>query len=127
MRENPWQEVHGTPIPPEQAWRTFEEWRSEGKEIGIFFAHRAGMISTLANIHSARNGILQLDSDGAKATFRLNDAKFTYGPVPMYPRWPSPPVVEVQAIQAYLVTGDWLVLAEGLVPGSLSGPLALPA
>jgi hypothetical protein len=65
-------------------------------------------------VHSARNGILQLDSDGAKATFRLINAKLTYGPVPMYPRWPAPSVVEVQAIQAYLAAGDWLVLAVGL-------------
>jgi hypothetical protein len=35
------------------------------------------------------------------------------------------PIVEVLALQAYLATGDWLVLAEGYLPKELS-PLALP-
>ena len=39
-------------------------------------------------------------------------------------RWPAGPIVEVLALQAYLATGEWLVLAEGYVPKELS-PLAL--
>jgi len=33
--------------------------------------------------------------------------------------------IEVPALQAYLATGDWLVLADGYLPKKLS-PLALP-
>jgi len=43
----------------------------------------------------------------------------------VFPRWPAPPPVEILALQAFLATGDWLVLAEGYVPKELS-PLSLP-
>jgi hypothetical protein len=68
---------------------------------------------------------VQLKGDSAAASFNLRQAKFTYGPMQVFPRLPAPPPVEVMALQVYLATGDWLVLAEGMVPQGLS-PLALP-
>jgi len=43
----------------------------------------------------------------------------------VWPRWPAGPTVEVLALQAYLATGEWVVLAEGYLPKEWS-PLALP-
>jgi hypothetical protein len=127
MTENPWQETVGTPMPAEEAWLMFEAWKTAGKEIGVLFCGRSGTtaISALLTIRSARNGLVQLKGEGAGASFNLKQAKFTYGPMQVFPRWPAPPPVEVMALQAYLVTGDWLVLAEGVVPRELS-PLTLP-
>ncbi len=125
--ENPWRETVGTPIAAEEAWLKFENWKTAGKEIGVLFCGRSGTaaISGLMTIRSARNGLVQLKGDGAGASFNLKQAKFTYGPIQVFPRWPAPPPVEVMALQAYLMTGDWLVLAEGVIPRELS-PLTLP-
>jgi hypothetical protein len=127
MTENPWQETVGTPIAPEEAWMMFENWKAAGKEIGVLFCGRSGgtAFSAMFTIRSIRNGVLQVKSESAGASFNLKQAKFTYGPMQVFPRWPAPPPVEVQALQVYLVTGDWLVLAEGVVPRELS-PLTLP-
>jgi hypothetical protein len=76
-------------------------------------------------VRAARNGRLQLKGERTGASFDLKQAKFTCGPMPVWPRWPAPPVVEVLALQAYLATGAWLVLAQGYAPKELS-PLALP-
>jgi hypothetical protein len=105
----------------------FEDWKTAGKEIGVLFCGRGSTaaISALMTIRSARNGLVQLKGEGASASFNLKQAKFTYGPMQVFPRWPAPPPVEVMALQAYLATGDWLVLAEGAVPRELS-PLTLP-
>ena len=91
------------------------------------FGGRSGgvAISAEMTIRAARNGLVQLRGDGAGASFNLKQAKFTYGPMQVFPRWPAPPPVEVMALQVYLATGDWLVLAEGAVPRELS-PLTLP-
>jgi hypothetical protein len=76
-------------------------------------------------VESARNGKLLLKGDMVRASFNLTRANFTYGPVQTWPKWPSPPIVEVIAVQAQLENGDWLALAEGLRPESLP-PRALP-
>ncbi|HUI57985.1 MAG TPA: hypothetical protein VLY04_23580 [Bryobacteraceae bacterium] len=127
MPENPWQETTGTPISADEAWRLFDRWKTAGQEIGVLFCGRSASaaISALCTVRVARNGLLQLKGEATGASFNLKQAKFTYGPMQVFPRWPAPPPVEVMALQAYLVTGDWLVLAEGMVPKELS-PLTLP-
>ena len=127
MIENEWKETVGTAIPPEDAWRVLDDWRVAQKEIGLLFCGRSGtaVLSALCTVRTARNGVLQLKGEGAGASLNLKLAKFTYGPMQVWPRWPAPPTVEVLALQAYLATGEWVVLAEGYVPKELS-PLALP-
>jgi hypothetical protein len=127
MNENPWQEIVGTPLPPEDAWRMFDEWRADRKEIGLLFCGRSGttVISALCTVRATRSGVLQLKGETTGASLNLKQARFTYGPMQVFPRWPAPPPVEILALQAFLATGDWLVLAEGYVPKELS-PLALP-
>jgi hypothetical protein len=116
----------GTPIPMDQAWRTFGDWKSAGREIGvIFFGGSGSSFYTMGIVESARNGRLLLKSDTVRASFNLRLATFAYGPVQTWPKWPSPPIVEVIAVQAQLENGDWLALAEGLRPESLP-PRALP-
>jgi len=83
------------------------------------------VISALCTVRGTRNGLLQLMGEGTGAALNLKEAKFTYGPMQVFPRWPAPPPVEILALQAFLATGDWLVLAEGYVPKELS-PLSLP-
>lgn len=127
-----WENCHtGTPIPAEEAWRRFDDWKSARKEIGIWFVSKAGSTVGLCTVHSVRNGRLELRGDGMKAWFNLRQAElFTYGPLQTWPRWPMGPIVEVIAVQAYMNTGEWLVLAEGLPPEGLSPntlpPLSLP-
>jgi hypothetical protein len=109
-----------TSIPTDQAWRMFGDWKSSGREIGVIFYGCSGnSLYTMGFVESARNGKLLLKSDTARASFNLVRANFTYGPVQTWPRWPSPPIVEVMAVQAQLENGDWLALAEGLRPESL--------
>jgi hypothetical protein len=116
----------GTPIPTDQAWRTFGDWKNGGREIGvIFFGGSGSSLYTMGFVESARNGKLLLRSETVRASFNLARATFAYGPVQTWPRWPSPPIVEVIAVQAQLENGDWLALAEGLRPESLP-PRALP-
>lgn len=127
MVETQWQETVGTPIAAEEAWRVLDEWRLARKEIGLLFCGRSGtaVISAMCRVRAVRNGLLQMKGDGTGASLNLNMAKFAYGPMQVWPNWPAGPTVEVLALQAYLATGDWLVLAEGYLPKELS-PLALP-
>lgn len=107
----------GTPIPSDQAWRTFAEWKSTGREIGVIFYGSSGAsLYTMGFVEGVRSGRLVLKSDTARACFNLTGATFTYGPIKTWPRWPSPPIVEVAAVQATLENGDWLALADGLQP-----------
>jgi hypothetical protein len=69
--------------------------------------------------------LLLMKGDGAGASLNLKMAKFSYGPMQVWPHWPAGPAAEVLALQAYLAAGDWLVLAEGYLPRELA-PLALP-
>lgn len=119
-------DYRGTPIPTDQAWRTFSDWKGNGREIGVIFYGGSGTsLYTMGFIESARNGRLLLKGDLVRASFNLTRANFSYGPVPTWPKWPSPPIVEVVAVQARLENGDRVVLAEGLRPESLP-PRALP-
>ena len=108
----------GTPIPADQVWRKFAGWKSDRREIGVIFYGSSGAsLYTMGFV--ARNGKLLLKSDTVRASFNMTRANFTYGPVQTWPKWPSPPIVEVIAVQAQLENGDWLALAEGLRPESL--------
>lgn len=110
----------GTPIPTDQAWRTFGDWKNGGREIGaIFYSGSGTSLYTMGFVESACNGRLLLKSDTVRASFNLMRAYFTYGSVQTWPKWPAPPIVEMIAVQARLENGDWLVLAEGLRPESL--------
>jgi hypothetical protein len=119
-------DYRGTPIPTDQAWRTFSDWKVNGREIGVIFYGGSGTsLYTMGFIESARNGRVLLKGALVRASFNLTRAKFTYGPVQTWPKWPSPPIVEVIAVQAQLENGNWLALAEGLRPESLP-PRTLP-
>ena len=73
----------------------------------------------MGHIESARNGRLALNGEAVRATFNLIGASFAQGPVQTWPKWPSPPIIEVMAIQAQLANGDWLALSDGLRPESI--------
>jgi len=92
-------------IAPDEAWRTFDTWKSMRCELGVIFYGASGnSLYTMGRIESASNGKLQLRSDTTRASFNLARASFVYGPVQTWPRWPSPPIVEVIAVQARLET-----------------------
>jgi hypothetical protein len=116
----------GRLIAPDHAWRRFAEWQSAGKQIGLWFVSKSGSVRTAGAVESARDGRVQLRGQSAHAAFNLREAQFTYGPFQVFPRWPMGPMVELLALQAFLANGDWLVLAEGLMPERLP-PRALPA
>ena len=108
------------PMQMDQAWRTFADWKSRRREIGVIFYGCSGnSLYTMGFVESARNGKLLLKSGTARASFNLARANFSYGPLQTWPRWPSPPIVEVIAVQVQLENGDWLALAQGLRPESL--------
>ena len=127
MAANPWQEIAGKPVPPDEAWRVLDEWKAEKKEIGMLFCGRSAtaVISAMCTVRAIRHGLLLLKGERAGASLNLQAAKFSYGPLQVWPRWPAGPAAEVLALQAYLPNGDWLVLAEGYLPKELA-PLALP-
>lgn len=116
----------GRLIASDQAWRRFDEWMAGGKQIGVWFVSKSGSVRTAGFMQSARNGRIQLRGQSAHAAFNLHEAQFTYGPFQVFPRWPMGPMIELMALQAFLTNGDWLALAEGLMPEGVS-PLALPA
>jgi hypothetical protein len=109
----------GTPLEQHEAWRMFDEWRAQSREIGILFHGASGSVTTSGTVTEARMGRLQLNSQTAEVSFRLKGATFTYGPVQMFPNWPNPPAVEVIAVQAWFANGDWLALAEKFRPRSI--------
>jgi hypothetical protein len=116
----------GTPIPTDQAWRTFSDWECKACEVGVIFYGGSGTsLYTMGFIQSARNGRLLVKGDTVRASFNLTHATFAYGPVQTWPKWPSPPIVEILAVQARLENGDWLALADGLQPERLP-PRGLP-
>jgi len=114
------------PLPADQAWRMFDNWKTRGQEVGVLLCGKAGTISTLGRVSSARNGRVHIQGQTAGAWLNLKGATFTRGPLQVYPQWPSGPVVEVMAVQAYLPGGDWLAMAEDAVPAALA-PMMLPA
>jgi hypothetical protein len=119
-------EYSGTPIEMNEAWKIFDRWRNQRQEVGIIFWGRSANVYTLGFIESATNGRVQIQGNGARASFNLVGASFKYGPMQTWPRWPSPPIVEVTALRAEFENGDYLALAEGLTPPPISSP-SLPS
>jgi hypothetical protein len=113
-------EYSGTPIEAHEAWRMFDRWKNGGQEIGVIFWGRSANLYTLAIVESAKNGRIHLKGGEARASFNLAGAVFKYGPMQTWPRWPSPPIVEVTALRAEFENGDYLALAEGLTPPPLA-------
>lgn len=101
--------------------------RKYSNEIGIIFWSRSANLYTLGLLQSARNGHIHIQGDGARASFNLVGARFKYGPMQTWPRWPSPPIIEVNALRAEFDNGDYLALAEGLTPPPVSTPSLPPA
>ena len=46
----------GKQIPSDEAWRTLDDWRAAGKEIGVWFVAKSGSVRTLGTVESVRNG-----------------------------------------------------------------------
>ena len=103
----------------------FADWKAGRMEIGIFFHSQSGSFSALGTLRSARNGTVEFAGDSGRASLRLKDAQFLYGPMLTWPRWPNPPIVEIVALQAVFPNGTWIVMAEGLRPESIA-PGMLP-
>jgi hypothetical protein len=110
----------GMPIETHQAWEMLHRWKSHRQEIGVIFWGRSVNVYTLGLIESASNGRIQLTASGARASFNLAGASFKYGPMQTWPRWPSPPIIEVNALRAEFENGDYLALAESLTPTPIS-------
>lgn len=119
----PMEKYSGTPIEAHQAWQMFDRWKSRDQEIGVIFWGRSANLYTLGRIASVKNGRVELKGESARASFNLTGAVFKYGPMQTWPNWPSPPIVEVNALRAEIPNGDYLALAEGLTPQSISSPL----
>src|SRR5689334_6963712 len=102
-----WDEFLGEPLPLEDAWRLFDQWRASGKEVGLVLCGKSGTVTALGRIISVRNGQIEIRGAGAGAWVQLKSATFTSGPLPVFPGWPAGPMVEVAAIQAYLPSGEW--------------------
>jgi hypothetical protein len=124
-----WRQIHpepfGNQIPTDRAWRMFADWQTHAREIGVLFVSQSGTFLTLATLTNARNGTIQLKGEFASASFNLREAKFMYGPMHTWPRWPNPPIVEVMALHALLPRGSWLCMAQDLKPDALT-PRMLP-
>jgi len=86
----------------------FDQWQKRGQEIGVIFWSRSANLYTLAVVESAKNNRIQLRNGEARASFNLTGAVFKYGPMQTWPRWPSPPIVEVAALRAEFENGDYL-------------------
>lgn len=116
------EEYSGKPIETHQAWDILNRWMSCRQEIGVIFWGRAANMYTLGLVEPAGHGRIQFRGERARATFNLTGARFKYGPMQTWPRWPSPPIVEVTALRAEFENGDHLALAEGLTPPPISSP-----
>ena len=113
----------GTPIEAHEAWQMFDRWKNHGQDIGVIFWGRSANVYTIGTVASLANGRLEIKGAFARASFNLSGASFKYGPMQTWPRWPSPPIVEVNALRAEFANGDYLALAEGITPDSISSPM----
>lgn len=121
------EDYSGTPIEAHQAWQMLDRWKSGRNEIGVIFWGRSANIYALGLVESANNGRIHLRGDSARTSFNLIGASFKYGPMQTWPRWPSPPIIEVNALRAEFENGDYLALAEGLTPAPMASPSLPPA
>ena len=77
----------GTPIPTDQAWRTFGAWKSSRREIGVIFYGASGTsLYTMGFVELARNGKLLLKGDTVRLSSNLTQANSTYGTVQTWPK-----------------------------------------
>ena len=106
-------------IPSDRAWRLFADWLASAKELSLLFISQTGNFRASARLTCARNGTIALTAEPTSASFDLKDATFLYGPMPVWPRWPNPPVIETLALNVLLPHGAWLCIAEGLTPPPL--------
>ncbi len=116
------QDYSGTPLEPNEAWTIFDRWKSSGQKIGIIFWGRTANVYAMGILQNTRNGRIEFTANGTRSTFNLNGATFKYGPMQTWPKWPSPPVVEVLALRAEFEHGEYLALAEGLMPSAMPLP-----
>jgi hypothetical protein len=119
----PMDKYSGTSIGVHDAWQIFDQWKNSGQDIGVIFWGRSANVYTMGTVASLKNGRLELKGNFARASFNLSGASFKYGPMQTWPRWPSPPIVEVNAVRAEFANGDYLALAEGLTPDSITLPM----
>ncbi|MBC8164755.1 MAG: hypothetical protein H7Y20_02650 [Bryobacteraceae bacterium] len=61
-----------------------------------------------------RRELLEARGRAPYTSFNLVGVSFKYAPMQTWPRWPSPPIVEVTALRAEFENGDYLALAEDL-------------
>lgn len=115
----------GKLIAAHEAWRRLDEWSAAREKIGAWYVAKSGPVRTLGVVKAARQGRLELRSPAGLATFNLKSAKFAYYPTPFYPRWPMGPAVNLMALHAFLESGEWLMLAEGLRAEELPGLKAI--
>ena len=82
------------------AGSVLDDWRLKRKEIGMLYCGRSGaaVISAMCTVWAARNGSLAGNGVGASLSWRM--ARFSYGPIQVWPHWPSGPAVEVLALPA---------------------------
>jgi hypothetical protein len=113
----------GAPIDVDVAWQIFDKWKNSGRDIGVIFWGRSANLYTMGTVRSLKNGRLELKGERARASFNLSGAVFKYGPMQTWPRWPWPPIVEVNALRAEFANGDYLALAERLTPDSVPLPM----
>jgi hypothetical protein len=110
----------GTTIEHHEALAMLDRWRISRREIGVIFWSRSANVYTFGVVQSTSGSRLEVRADGLRASFNLTGVSFRYGPMQTWPRWPSPPVVEVTALRAEFDNGDYLALAEDLP--SVGGP-----
>src|SRR3954469_12461834 len=92
----------GTSIETHEAWQIFDHWKNDAREIGVIFWGHSTNLYTMGTVQSLKNARLEIKGEFARATFNLSGANFKYGPMQTWPNWPSPPIVEVNAVRAEL-------------------------
>jgi hypothetical protein len=112
-----------TRIDVHVAWQIFDQWKNSGQDIGVIFWGRSANLYAMGAVTSVKNGRIELKGNLARASFNLSGASFQYGPMQTWPRWPLPPIVEVNALRAEFANGDYLALAERLTPDSIPLPM----
>jgi hypothetical protein len=119
-------EYRSAAIEVQDAMEMLGKWKSEKREIGVIFWGRAANVYTVGTLKSITARRIEIQGQGARATFSLAGASFRFGPMHTWPQWPSPPIVMLSALRAEFESGEYLALAEGLTPTPTVGAPALP-
>jgi hypothetical protein len=118
-------------VTPEKAMELLDGWYEDETAIGmLFIAGAEAAVTMRTKVQRILAGRLDLrdPKDPAGASFGLSRAGFQYGPVMLFPRWPSPPPVNVQGLSVWLPSGGWLFLWDagpGTTGAGLIGPRLL--